>query len=60
MPRLIATSTYSYAGKTIKAGDEFEASEKDAFLLKLCHKAIDAEPVRTKRQYRRRDLSAEP
>lgn len=89
MVSLLATQPFPYAGVSLKAGQSFEASEKDANLLKLVGRAIDAparralpeiltvrvvtrelEPedesarpdavARPKRQYRRRDLTAEP
>lgn len=42
MPRLIAQAAFSYAGRALKSGDEFEAIEKDAELLKLTKRASDA------------------
>jgi hypothetical protein len=81
---LEATMAYSYAGRSLKVGERFFASEKDAALLKVIGRAKDArvlqtraltpeppvdssitkdpEPAqpRAKRQYRRRDLTAEP
>lgn len=76
--RLMALMPFVYASRPLRAGDVFEASEKDATLLKVVKRAVDApsrlfrtrdveaEPdatvvqPRVKRQYRRRDLSAEP
>lgn len=40
--RLIATKDYTYAGRSLKAGDPFEASEKDANLLTLIGNAKEA------------------
>jgi hypothetical protein len=46
MVSLIATESYPYAGRSLSAGDAFDASEKDANLLKLLKKAVDApQPV---------------
>lgn len=42
MPRLVAKSALRYASHDLKAGDEFEASESDAFVLKNTGKAHDA------------------
>lgn len=39
---LEALATYPYAGKSLKVGDTFEASEKDAELLKKVGRAKDA------------------
>lgn len=53
---LVATKAFTYAGHSIKVGDRFTAPEKDAKLLKMIQSAKDA-PV--KRQYHRRDMTAE-
>lgn len=61
MPLLIAEASFRYATRPLKPGDEFEASEKDANILKLARRARDAkaeEPKRTRR-YQRRDMVAE-
>lgn len=72
---LIATMAYPYAGRSLQAGDTFEASARDADTLKKIGRAKDApskryttraltpdavEEPKTRRQYRRRDLEAEP
>lgn len=43
--KLIALKPLRYAGKSLLSGDEFEASAKDAKLLKAIRKAADA-PVK--------------
>ncbi|MGY6251604.1 DUF7210 family protein [Bosea thiooxidans] len=43
--KLIATKPLLYAGQSLNVGDEFEASEKDAKLLKAIRKAEDAPEV---------------
>lgn len=57
---LIATQAYPYAGKSLKAGEAFDASEHDAALLILLGRASKVEttddPPKPKRTYRRRDL----
>lgn len=45
MPRLIAIKELRYAGLTYLAGTPFEASDKDAKLLKLIGKAKDSVAV---------------
>lgn len=71
--RALVTIEY-YDGQRIRRGEDFSAkSEADAHTLDLLDKARkvgppipppepepEAEPVRKKRQYRRRDLTAEP
>lgn len=47
MPRLIATREVRYSGVTHKPGEEFEASEKDARILKGIGKAADPEKRET-------------
>ncbi len=62
MPLLIAESEFRYATKPLKVGDEFEASEKDAKVLKLAKRARDPRPGDRKRgggRYQRRDMVAE-
>lgn len=54
---LIATEAYAYAGRSLKSGDLFDASEKDAALLKLVGRAKDAPVVR--RSYLGRALAPE-
>lgn len=58
MPKvaLIATMAYPYDGRSLSEGDEFEASEKDANLLKLLSRAKDA-PKR--RRYFTQDVTPE-
>ncbi len=57
MVTLVATQAYSYAQHSVAVGELFEASEKDAALLKLLGKAEDP-PVRS-RQMQTRDLEPE-
>jgi hypothetical protein len=45
MPKLQATRELRYAGKTLQPGDIFDASEKDAKVLKQIKKAADAPVV---------------
>jgi len=63
MVTLVATQSYAYAQRSLVAGDTFEASEKDAALLKLIGKATDppaeTKHTRPKRTYQRRDLTPE-
>lgn len=40
--KLVALKPLRYAGKSLLSGDEFEASAKDARLLKAIRKAADA------------------
>ena len=61
MPQLIAKAAFPYAGRSLQPGDRFEATEKDANLLKMVKRAEDAdaspdEPRR--RRYQRRDMVA--
>lgn len=39
---LVATVAYPYDGRSLQRGDRFYASEKDAHLLKITGKAVDA------------------
>lgn len=58
--RLQATVAFPYAGVSLKTGDVFEASDKDAALLKLVGRAKDAPPVVPPSRFlRTRDLEAE-
>lgn len=45
MPALIATKELRYGDRTVHPGEPFDASEKDARLLKAIGKAKDGEPV---------------
>lgn len=40
--KLIATKSMRFAGRSLKAGDEFEASDRNGRLLKAIQKAEDA------------------
>lgn len=42
MQHLVATKDFPYAGKPLKPGDSFEASDNDAMILKGVGKAKDA------------------
>lgn len=57
MVSLIATKDYPYGTRKLKAGDVFEASERDAELLTKVGMAKAADTPR--RRYRRKDLQAE-
>jgi hypothetical protein len=72
--KLIAKAAYSYASRRLRAGDEFEASEKDADILlaigraeryvepkvaKCGTMATEKTAPRVKRAYKRRDMRAE-
>ena len=75
MPELIATRAYRYGGRALQPGDPFEASSRDARLLKAIRKAkaapevvaSDEEPSgdeaaqvsRGRGRYQRRDMRAE-
>lgn len=52
--KLIAQKPLRYAGVSLNVGDEFEASDKDAGLLKVIGKAKDApavyDPVEPRRE----------
>lgn len=43
MPQLIAKKSLRYAGQSLEVGDKFEASEKDARLLKAVGRAGEPE-----------------
>jgi hypothetical protein len=65
--RLEVLKPHRYAGRSMVAGETYEAKDKDAALLKLLRKAKDApaeEPVssmpKRERTYKRRDMVAEP
>jgi hypothetical protein len=47
--KLVATKSFSYAGKRLVKGAKFEASDKDARLLKAVGKAKDA-PARAEKK----------
>lgn len=49
MPKLVATKAVRYAGKEMAAGEEFDASDKDAKLLIAVHKAELAPPPKRPR-----------
>jgi hypothetical protein len=67
--KLIAKKSLRYAGRSLVAGDDFEASAKYARLLKAIGKAGDAPPVepapeapaepKPRKGYKRRDMTAE-
>lgn len=42
MPRLVAKDLARYNSRDLKPGDEFDATENDAFVLKKIGKAVDA------------------
>jgi hypothetical protein len=70
--RLVTTSALRYASRDLRAGEEFEASDTDAFILTKTGKAIakaeskagvepesQADDQPRKRRYNRRDMRAE-
>lgn len=68
MPRLVAIASFPYGipQRALKPGDEFDATEDDAKVLKFARKAKDAKTRamksdRTERsqRYRRADMRAE-
>jgi hypothetical protein len=66
MTDLIAKSPFFYGGRTRRKGERFTATERHAAMLVHAGRATRAEtdeaapqPVRARRQYRRRDLRAE-
>ncbi len=65
MEQLTALKPFPYARKSLKPGDDFEASSKDARILIVIGKArrrVEAPaPViaKAKRTYKRKDLTAE-
>lgn len=54
--KLIAKASYAYAGQALSVGDVFEASERDAQILKVTGRADDAP---TLRKTSRKDLTAD-
>lgn len=61
--KMIADMEFTYAGRPLKPGDIFEASDNDAFALRTYRRAHDAaddaDPKSASRRYRRRDMQAE-
>lgn len=58
MARLVATQRFPYGGRDLGIGDEFDASDDDARILKGVGKAGDA-PKRKPSPVRTRSLKAE-
>lgn len=64
MPRLIANEVFPYAGRSLKAGEEFEAlTDEDARILTGVGRARrksddDADSMPKTRRYNRRDMRA--
>lgn len=54
--KLIAKAAYAYAGQPLVVGDLFDASERDAQILKVTGKADDAPRLR---KTSRKDLTAD-
>lgn len=46
MVHLVATANFPYNGHKLREGDAFTACERDAHILKLLEKAVDAQPTR--------------
>jgi hypothetical protein len=62
--KMIADMKFTYAGRALKPGDPFEASDNDAFALRTYQRAHlanedDVEPKSGSRRYRRRDMQAD-
>lgn len=43
--KLVATRDMRYAQRKVRKGEEFEAPDRDAKILKLIKKAVDAPPI---------------
>lgn len=43
---LVAAANFPYNGRNLRTGDAFTACERDAHILKLLEKAVDATPPR--------------
>lgn len=56
---LIALKEFRYAGRLVRPGDPFMATERDAKLLLLIGKVKAAQSDPQKRTYKRRDMAAE-
>ena len=54
---LIAQFAFEYDGRSVKAGQQFEATEEDAKLMLARGSVVKGEPK--KRTYLRRDMRAE-
>lgn len=64
MVQMIALADFRYARRDLRAGDAFEASDRDAGILRTVRRARFADDEtpsqdRPRRRYRRRDLRAE-
>lgn len=65
MPRLVAIASFPYGipRRELSPGDEFDATDDDAKVLKFARKAKDAKVKRDdeggSRRYRRADMRAE-
>lgn len=59
--KLIALKEFKYAGRLVRPGDEFTATDRDAKVLLLVGRVDKApdEPKPVRRAYKRRDLQAE-
>jgi hypothetical protein len=60
--KMIADMDFTYAGRALKPGDTFEASDNDAFALRTyqrAHNAPEDAEQKSPRRYRRRDMQAE-
>ena len=60
--KLVAKAKLRYASRSMVAGDEFEATARDARILQAMRKAGPPKALEqaAKRTYKRRDLEAEP
>lgn len=61
--KMIADMKFTYAGRELQPGDDFHASENDAFALRTYGRAHDCKDdegeTHSKRRYRRRDMQAD-
>lgn len=57
MPQMTATVAFPYNGKSLKAGEEFEASDRDARTLNLARKA---KPKGSDLDYNTRAIDTQP
>lgn len=62
--QVVAIMNFPYDGKDRKAGDRFEATPKDAEVLKIFGRIElvaedEAPPPKRRRAYKRRDMTAE-
>ena len=60
MPTMKALKPHKFAGRIVRPGETYEAREDEAKTVRVLGWAIEAdEQPRVRRQYRRRDMTAE-